>query len=64
MSYFSILPHTNRTPGCSESYAATADLIALERAGSGAWELKLESRVPHAALEFGGDFQCAHRCRA
>ena len=56
--------NTHSTPGCSESYAGTAEIVALERAKSGAWEVKLQSQVPNAALEFGGNFQCAQRCRA
>ena len=48
-------------PGCRESYAAIVELAAYER-GAGAraesWTTRLQMRVPLAALEFGGSFQC------
>ena len=47
-------------PGCRESYAATAHVVALRRASraSRRWEQALRLTVPLAALEFGGSWQC------
>ena len=50
-------------PGCRESYAATARVVALQRAVPAsaphvAWEERLRLAVPLATLEFGGSWQC------
>ena len=47
-------------PGCRESYAATAHIVALRRASraSSRWVQPLRLSVPLAALEFGGSWQC------
>ena len=49
----------SRMPGCRESYDALAELEASERVVAGRWRQRLTLRMPLAALEFGGSWQCA-----
>jgi len=48
------------SPGCRESYAATANVTALMKHSrrSPGWRPVLQMSVPLAALEFGGSWQC------
>lgn len=46
-------------PGCRESYAAIAHVVALvRRSVTSMWEEQLRLSVPLATLEFGGTWQC------